>query len=191
MLLYITAPDNHCNPGTTQHDSPHQRHPPEIIRDTLPRHRLGAYVLAAMFASIPAPLPHATAAWRQARVARLVREVAGLIPADAPQARIAAQIVIVREVTDDTFAQAGAPGTTVEQVCRLQRTASALMMSAAALECTLVRHQERPLPLFGTELADGIEIAAIAADKGGRVRHGKARREFQVQYPRIDPPPGD
>jgi hypothetical protein len=177
MLIYITDPDNHCNPATTQHGSPYQRHPAEIIRDTLPRYRLSADLLAAMFASIPAPLPHATTAWRQARVARLVREVAGLIPADAPQARIAAQIVIMREVTDDTFRQAGAPGLTVEQVCRLPRTASALVMSAAALERTLVRHQQRQVPLFGTELADGIEIAAIAAEEGGpgSAREGAAR----------------
>ena len=33
-----------------------------------------------------------------------------MMPADAPQARIAAQIVIVREAADDAYALAAAPG---------------------------------------------------------------------------------
>ena len=56
---------------------------------------------------------------------------------------------------------------TVEQVCRLRRTAAALTISAAALERTLVRHQQKPVPFFGTVLADGIDIAALAAGWGG------------------------
>ena len=35
------------------------------------------------------------------------------MPADAPQARIAADIVIVREAADDTFARSFAPGLAV------------------------------------------------------------------------------
>ena len=119
-------------------------------------------------------------AWRQDRAARLVQEVAGFMPADAPQARIAAALVIVREATDDTFAQANAPGLAVEQVCRLRRTAGALTNSAAALERTLARHQQKPTPFFGTVLDDGIDLAALAAGWGGpgsRRDGGKASDE--------------
>jgi hypothetical protein len=91
----------------------------ELIRVVMPPYRLSTDLLTAMFAAMPAPPPEATMAWRQTPAARLVQEVAGLMPADAPQAGIAAQIVIVREATDDTFARPGAPGLTVEQVCRL------------------------------------------------------------------------
>jgi len=140
---------------------------PEVFREVMPPYQLSADLLAAMFAAVRAPPPDATIAWRQERAGRLVQEMAGLMPADAPQARIAAQIVIVREATDDSFAWANAPGLTVEQACRLRRTAGALTNSAAALERTLARHQQKPVPFFGTVLDDGIDVAVLAAEWGG------------------------
>ena len=124
-------------------------------------------VLAAMLAAVPAPPPAATMAWRQERATRLVHEVAGLMPADAPQARIAAEIVIAREAADGCVARTNTPGLAVEQVCRLLRIASVLLNSSAVLERTLARHQQKPAPFFGTVLAEGIDIAALAAGWGG------------------------
>jgi hypothetical protein len=141
---------------------------PEVIREMMPPYQLSADLLAAAFAAVPAPPPGATQAWRVERATRLVQEIAGLMPADAPQARIAAEIVIVREAADDTFAWANAPGLTVDQVCRLRRTAGGLTVSAAALELTLARHQQRPVPFFGTVLVDGVDVAALAAGWGGQ-----------------------
>jgi hypothetical protein len=140
---------------------------PEVIREMMPPYQLSADLLAAMFASIPPPPPDATQAWRLERATRLVQEIAGLMPADAPQARIAASLVIVREATDDTFARVNTPGLTVEQICRLRRTGSTLTNSSAALERMLARHQQKPVPFFGTVLADGIDVAAVAAGWGG------------------------
>jgi hypothetical protein len=140
---------------------------PEVIREVMPPYELSADLLAAAFASIPPPPPGATQAWRQERAARLVQEIAGLMPADAPQARIAAQILIVREATDDTFARVNTPGLTVEQICRLRRIGGALTVSAAVLERVLWRHQQRPVPFFGTVLPDAIDVAALAAGWGG------------------------
>jgi hypothetical protein len=140
---------------------------PEVIREMMPPYQLSADLLAATFAAVPAPPPGATQAWRLERATRLVQEIAGLMPADAPQARIAAEIVIVREAADDTFAWANAPGLTVDQVCRLRRTAGGLTVSAAALELTLARHQQRPVPFFGTVLVDGVDVGALAAGGGG------------------------
>jgi hypothetical protein len=140
---------------------------PEIIRAAMPPYELSTDLLAAMLAAVPAPPAAATMAWRQERAGRLVQEVAGLIPADAPQARIAAEIVIAREAADGSIARANTPGLAVEQVCRLLRIASVLMNSAAVLERTLGRHQQKPAPFFGTVLADGIDVAALAAGWGG------------------------
>ncbi len=138
----------------------------EVIRDAMPPYQLSSDLLAAMFAAVPAPPPDATAAWRLERATRLIHEMAGLVPADAPQARIAAQIVIAREATDATFAWANGPGVTVDQACRLRRTAGALMNSTVALERTLARHQQRPVPFFGTVLDDAIDVPALAAGWG-------------------------
>jgi hypothetical protein len=114
----------------------------------MPPYHLDTDLLAAMFAAVPPPPPDAPMAWRQQRATRLVCKVAGMMPADAPQARIAAEIVIVREATEDSLAWANAPGLAVEQVCRLRRTAAALLTSAATLERCLVRHQQKPVRFF-------------------------------------------
>ena len=136
----------------------------DVIRDIMPPYQLNTDLLGAMLAAVPPPPAGAATAWRQARCAWLVQELAGLMPADAPQARIAAEIVIVHEAIEDTLARAGAAGPTVDQVCRLRRTASALLASVAALERSLVRHQQKPVPFFGTVLADGVDVAALAAE---------------------------
>src|ERR1019366_7051701 len=94
---------------------------PEVIREMMPPYHLSADLLAAAFASIPPPLPGATQAWRQERAARLVQE-------------IAAQILIVREAADDSFARVNTPGLTVDQICRLRRTGYGLANSVAGLE---------------------------------------------------------
>ena len=139
---------------------------PEVIRDSMPPYHLSTDLLDAMFAATPAPPPGASIAWREERATRLIHEMAGMMPADAPQARIAAQIVIVREATDHTFALAAAPGLALEHVSRLMRTGVALSTAGVALERSLVRHQQKPVPFFGTVLAEGIDIAAIAGRWG-------------------------
>jgi hypothetical protein len=166
MLVYMTTTDKHFNQESRSMSLPTNGITPEVIREMMPPYQLSADLLAAMFASIPPPPPDATMAWRQERAARLVQEVAGLMPADAPQARIAAALVIVREATDETFARVNTPGLTVEQICRLRRTGSALTNSSAVLERLLARHQQKPVPFFGTVLADGIDVAAVAAGWG-------------------------
>ena len=139
---------------------------PDVIRDAMPPYELSTDLLEAIFDAIPAPPPHTSMAWRQTRAARLVQEVAGLMPADVPQARIAAAIVIARETADGTFAHSNAPGLPVGELCRLQRTAGALGTYALALERALARHQQMPAPFFGTVLAEGIDVAALATRWG-------------------------
>jgi len=136
---------------------------PEVIREMMPPYTLSTDLLGGALRALAAPPPDATAAWRHARITRLAREIGGLMPADAPQARIAAEIVIVREATDDTFARSYAPGLTVEQLCRLRRTGADLVRSAATLERSLGRRQATPAPFFGTVEADAVDIGALDA----------------------------
>jgi hypothetical protein len=92
-----------------------------------------------------------------------VHEIAGFMPADAVQARLAAEIVMVREMMRDTFARSNAPGLTVEQVCRVRRAAADLTRTASTVARELARRQQHPAPFFGTVLADGVDIAALDA----------------------------
>jgi hypothetical protein len=135
----------------------------DVIRDVMPPYHLSADLLKGTFRALPAPPADASTSWRHERIARLIGEITTLKPADASQARIAAQILIVREAMDDTFNKAYAPELTVEQLCRLRRTAAALTSSVGMLERSLVRHQQTPVPFFGTVVKDEVDIAAVDA----------------------------
>jgi hypothetical protein len=171
--MYVTITDKHSNQETFNVSIPTNGMTAEVFREAMSPYQLSADLLTAMFTAIPAPPPDATVAWRQTRATRLVHEVSGLMPADAPQARIGAEIVIYKEAAEDAVKLSCAPGVTVEQVCRLRRTASALTISTAALERSMVRHQQKPVPFFGTVLAEGIDIAALAAWWGGAGSPGR------------------
>jgi hypothetical protein len=168
----------------------------EVIRGVMPPYTLSTDLLEGLFRALAAPPPDATAAWRHARIARLVQEIGGRMPADAPQARIAAQSVIIREATDDTYSRSHAPGLTVEQVCRLRRTAADLTRSAATLERMLGRRQATPAPFFGTVAAAAVDIGALdavwckgiaAAAGAGVVQQGAAPEPVAAPS---DPGPG-
>jgi len=136
---------------------------PEVIRDVMPHCHLNTDLLGETLRVLPPPPPDASTPWRHARITRLVQEIGGLMPADAPQARIAAQLVIVREIADDSFHCSNAPGLTIEQVCQLRRIADNLTRTAFTAERTLTRRQSKPAPFFGTVEADAVDIAALDA----------------------------
>lgn len=135
----------------------------EVIREVMPHYHLNTDLLGDTLRVLPPPPADASTPWRHARIKRLVQEIGGLMPADAPQARIAAQIVIVRGTADDSFLRSNAPGLTIEQVCQLRRIADNLARTALAAERTLTRRQSKPAPFFGTVEADAVDIAALDA----------------------------
>jgi len=136
---------------------------PEVIRDLMPPYQLSPDLLQATFAAIPRPPPDATPAWRHAHLARLTQEISTLMPANAAQARIAAQILIYRELADTLAAQAHASGTDVPLMCRLARTAATLEQTVTSLGRSLTKYQQKPAPFFGTVLSDAVDIPALDA----------------------------
>jgi hypothetical protein len=147
-----------------------------VIQEMMPPYSLDADLLAGAVTILPPPPPDASASWRQARLTRLVREISVLMPADAAQAKLAAQIVVYRETADDTLDRANVPGLTVEQVCRVRRAAADLTRTSATLERALSRRQDQPAAFFGTVLADQVDIAALDAVwcKGARADRSAA-----------------
>ena len=135
----------------------------EVIREIMPPYHLSADLLEATIATLPLPPPDAPAAWRHERITRLVEEIAAYLPANAAQARIAAQILIVRELADTLTNRAHAPEVTVEQMCRLSRASAAQAQTASGLERALARHQKPPVPFFGTVVEDEVDIGALDA----------------------------
>jgi hypothetical protein len=166
-----------------------------VIQEMMPPYSLDADLLAGAVTILPPPPPpppDASASWRQARLTRLVREISVLMPADAAQAKLAAQIVVFRETADDTLDRANVPGLSVEQVCRVRRAAADLTRTSATLERALSRRQEQPAAFFGTVLADQVDIAALDAVwcKGARAdRPGAASVGTAAVRPAAVPQP--
>jgi hypothetical protein len=136
---------------------------PEVIRSVMPPYQLNPDLLQATLAALPPPPPDSTTAWRQAHIARLTQEISALMPANAAQARIAAQVLITRELADALTTQAHASNAGIPLLCRLARTAATVMQTAVMLERSLTRHQQKPAPFFGTVLADDIDFPALDA----------------------------
>jgi hypothetical protein len=134
-----------------------------VIREMMPPYDLSPDLLEAIFAALPPPPPEASATWRQARITRLMQEISTLMPANAAQARLTAEILIVRELAETIAARAYAPELTVAEMCRVGRTSAELVRTAAGVERLLARQQQKPAPFFGTVLADGVDVAAVDA----------------------------
>jgi hypothetical protein len=147
---------------------------PDVIREVMPPYHLSQDLLEGTFAALPPPPSDATPAWREARATRLIAEIATLMPATAGQARMAAQILVLREAADTLASQVYAPGATMEQMCRAGRGAAEVARSATALGRELARCQQKPAPFFGNVVAEGVDVAAVAAGWGSRAVHGEA-----------------
>jgi hypothetical protein len=176
---------------------------PDVIREIMPAYRLSPDLLVATFSAFPPPPPDATAAWRQARVARVMQEFATLMPANAAQARIVSQILIMRELADAVAARAHAPELTAEQMGRVGRVSAELSRTAMGLVRALERTQQKPAPFFGNVLADEVDVVALAAGWGergtgagaaqqpgglGQERPALARNEDPAINPRVKRP---
>ena len=146
----------------------------DVIREMMPTYHLSPDLLAATLAALPPPPPEASASWRQARLARLVEEIATLMPATAAQARLAAQILVLRELADTLARQAYAPGATAAQMCRLGRGAAELVRTAGTAGRALAREQQKPAPFFGTVTAEAVDLPALDAAWGGGAAGGGA-----------------
>ena len=90
---------------------------PEVIRQIMPPYQLSPDLLQATLAAIPRPPPDAATTWRQARIARLTQEISALMPANAAQARIAAQVLISPELADTLVTQAHSSNADLPLLC--------------------------------------------------------------------------
>jgi hypothetical protein len=135
----------------------------DVIREIMPPYHLSADLLEGTFAALPPPPRDAPPNWRHERITRLIGEIVAFLPAGAGQARLAAQILIARELADTVTTRAYAPDVTVEQMRRLSRTSTELIRTAALLLRTLERCQQKPVPFYGTVIEDEVDVAAVDA----------------------------
>jgi hypothetical protein len=146
----------------------------EVIQELMPQFIIGDDLIGGILDAIPAPPAGASVAWRHARIARIIEETTALLPADAAQARHAAQIVSLRDVADDTMRcshAVTATAMTVEQMCRVRWTAGKLICTAERLERALSRRQQLPTPVLGER---GAACARCCGAGGEMVQGGVA-----------------
>lgn len=153
---------------------------PAVSREIRPPYQLSGDLLQATFAALPAPPPDASAACLEARTTRLIQEILAYKPSDAGQARIASQLLIVRELADTLTARIHAPGVTPEQMCDGARTAAGLLRTAVLLDRSLRQHQQKPVPFVGVVFEEPIDIAALDA--------AWCRQHSQPEAPTSPPP---
>ena len=134
----------------------------EVIRDTMPPYHLSTDLLEDTIATLRPPPPNASVAWKQARIARLIEEISTLMPANAGQARSAADIVVAREMAKTLAVQGQDPALTGPQRCRMFRVSGELERTAEGLRRGLERTQQKPAPFFGTVLAGEVDVVALA-----------------------------
>ncbi len=111
-----------------------------------PTYRLTDDQLAPLLAALPPLLPHAPPDWHRSRRKQIIREIAWLRPADALQAHLAGQIVVLRRLADSQLRWACVHTNSPEQARRLGRFAAALIDAGDRLECELRRSQKNPRP---------------------------------------------
>jgi hypothetical protein len=115
-----------------------------------------------------------------------VQEISALMPADAMQARIAAEILILRETAYAISARAYAPELTALEMSRMCGASGKLLRTAAALAYTLERMQQKAAPLSGTAQAAEAEVAALVArwGRGSAEEAAGSRADPRVERPR-------
>ena len=144
------------------------------IRSAMPPIHLSADLLDSVQAAMPPPPADAPLAWQHPSRPQLIATIAAYHPCDVLQARLAAQIVTVRLVAEDTRWRSSAPALPVQLASSLRRTAGRRMRTAALLEHTLRQRQKSAAREHGAPATDALDLAALTALGG--------------QDPRIDRP---
>jgi hypothetical protein len=140
----------------------------------MPPYHLSPDLLDATVATRCPPPRGASAAWYEARLARVTKEISTLMPANAGQARSAADIVIAREMAKTLAVQGQDPALTGPQRCRMFRVSGELERTAEGLRRGLERTQQKPAPFFGTVLAGEVDVVALADGWGKDVSQREA-----------------
>jgi hypothetical protein len=163
-----------------------------VIQEAMPEYHLAADLLDGVLTAMPPPPAAATTAWRRARLARIIEELAARVPMDAAQGHLAGQIVVTQFLADDMAARIHAPGLALPEMCRLNRTTDDLLRTVARLERALERRQVRVMPFRDVGAVDGFDLDALddiwcqgiagSAEAGSRAS-AEASRMQQVPAP--------
>ncbi len=106
------------------------------IQEAMPEYYIDTDLVDGVLTAMPPPPPGASAAWRRARLTRIIEEVAARVPMDAAQGHLAGQLVVVEFLADDMLGRITTPGLALAERRLAIRTADDLLRSVARLERT-------------------------------------------------------
>jgi hypothetical protein len=132
-----------------------------VIQEAMPEYHLAPDLLGGVLTAMPPPPASASAAWRHARISRIIEEIAARVPMDAAQGHLAGQIVVTQFLADDMAARIHGPGLALPEMCRLTRTTDDLLRTVARLERALERRQVRVMPFRDVGAVDGFDLDAL------------------------------
>src|ERR1700679_3097212 len=79
------------------------------IQEAMPEYHIDTDLIGGVLTAMPPP-PDASPAWRRARLARVIEEVAARVPMDAAQGHLAGQLVVVQFLADEMLGRITTPG---------------------------------------------------------------------------------
>ncbi len=156
------------------------------IQEAMPEYHLSQDLLHGVLTAMAPPPPDASAAWRKARLTRIIEEIAARVPMDPAQGHLAGQLVLVQFLADEMMQRLMTPDLPLAERRLTARTTDDLLRSVVRLERALERRQARVLPFRDVGAVDGFDLAALdglwcrgvqaAAAAGARAVAARRRR---------------
>jgi hypothetical protein len=131
------------------------------IQEAMPEYHIDTDLVNGVLTAMPPPPPDASAAWRRARLTRIIEEVAARVPLEAAQGHLAGQLVVVQFLADDMLGRIATPGLALAERRLAIRTADDLLRSVVRLERTLERRQTRVMPFRDVGAVGGFDLDAL------------------------------
>jgi hypothetical protein len=128
-----------------------------------PPYHPGEDLLDRVLAALPPLIADAPLVWHRTRRTWVGKEIAALRPADAVEAMLVGQIVVLRHLAASLTNRAGLATNSPAQTRRLDRIAAAMTRAGAGLQRTLQGEQRRVVPPGGEWAAKGFDPAAMEA----------------------------
>jgi len=122
---------------------------PHPSQTAAPTHHLTGEALARVLAALPPLLPHAPPEWHRSRQKKISKEIAAFHPVDAPQAWLAAEIVLFRHIAASEMGWARIKTNPPELARQRARGAARIMRAGDLMVHELRMQQKRPLPPAG------------------------------------------
>jgi hypothetical protein len=160
------------------------------IQEAMPEYHIDTDLIGGVLTAMPPPPPDASPAWRRARLARIIEEVAARVPMDAAQGHLAGQLVVVQFLADEMLGRITAPGLKLAERRMVSRTADDLLRSVVRLERALERRQTRVLPFRDVGAVGGFDLDALDGVWCRLVPAADAVTPPAAPAPETVPPPG-